>query len=289
MKFLPALKRAASGLVVFWASAAVAAPNCVEFQGIDHCPLGSAQLEVNASGSLLIATNLGSDGSGGVASLFDKSTTWRAKMKIPNPRVGQRALLSSVADGFVTSTAQIELGEEGMFLRTTFTGTPGGTGTHHVVLLRAGQVVAQVEGLESADTLVIRSVLPTPEDCPPYCWPEPIPGDPIPGGWDIPWEPIPWPPERWPPWDPEGPDGPDLPSGPTFTVTPIGACMWGAHFDQDVEVFAGSASLGVGDELRVVEDIVGPGNYPYDGFDSILTQTNGPVIVVQTEFVSNGF
>ncbi|MEO1367446.1 MAG: hypothetical protein AAFX50_09730 [Acidobacteriota bacterium] len=239
------------------ASSSSASTQCVRFDGIDHCAIGSAQLQLAGDGQFLAVRKLGRAGDDGVSSHFKGATTWRADMTMAGGDLGDVASFNAISNGFLTASARLTLEPEGLVARASFTGADRPS-AYTLEVLRDGVVVAAFPGQTTASSVVLGPVDP---NFPPI---SPIPF-PIPSPW-------PWP---WPP-------------RPTFELLATGNCAWGFQFDTDVTVQpAGRARAAVkGDEIRMVENLPGPGHYPYADFDTIETRTNGGILVITGESVS---
>ncbi|MEM9597489.1 MAG: hypothetical protein AAGD06_24690, partial [Acidobacteriota bacterium] len=102
----------AAALVAFLiAGPAQAQPNCVDFQGIEHCPLGDSTLEPTADGVVIILG--GVSGTAGVASHLPAGTTfWDAELAFdPHVGPGPWMLTSAISDG--AAVARLRLDEVG--------------------------------------------------------------------------------------------------------------------------------------------------------------------------------
>jgi hypothetical protein len=104
--------------------AAVAAPACVSFMGLTHCPTtDSTTLQI--SNGQLVAT--ASNGHGGVA-ITTNATEWRGESRVETSDalgVANRAL--SIANDVVTSTTDAVHAANGLRLRATFTASANPT------------------------------------------------------------------------------------------------------------------------------------------------------------------
>jgi len=243
-------------LVLVVAAPTLAANDCVRFDGIRHCPVGSAELNLTSNGSHLVASNLGSSGEDGVASRFQGATHWEAEMSVVGQDRGDLISVLAISNGFLVSQATIILEDNAMISNGLFTGNPQGIYT--LAVLNDGVLVSQIPGMDSQTQF---SVVPGPDDGP-FGGPFGGPNGPI----------IDWPPEGdWPPdWD--------------FDNGPFGACIWGLSFSGDVTVLAQGQQV-VGDEIRMIESVGGPGGYNYLTFDSIVTLGNGSGIAIESETV----
>ncbi|MEO1082987.1 MAG: hypothetical protein AAFY88_01960 [Acidobacteriota bacterium] len=239
------------------AGSSSAATQCARFDKIDHCAIGKATLQLANDGQFLAVSNLGQAGDDGVSSHFKGATTWKADMTMAGGYLGNVATFNAISNGFLTASAKLTLEPEGLVARASFTGADRPS-AYTLEVLRDGVVVASFPGQTTASSVVLAPVDP---HFPPI---SPIPF-PIPSPW-------PWP----------------CPPRPTFELLAAGNCAWGFNFDSEVTVQpAGRARAAVkGDEIRMVEDVPGPGHYPYTDFDTIETRTNGGILVITGESVS---
>ena len=92
-------------------------------------------------------------------------------------------------------------------------------------------------------------------------------------------------------WGPMGPPLEPIPTPgtppTTFTIGDDGSCGWGTSFASNVIVSSGPLRA-VGDEIRWIETVDPEGHYPYVGFTSIETTTNGGDFSVGDLNISNG-
>lgn len=156
-------------VVLATAGAGLLNAECVNFEGIDHCPIGNAALSLSADGSRLIANNLGANGNDGVSSHFQNVTRWEADLRIPNAGEGNSVRFTAISQGQMTSRAQLDLTSSGLEIQSLFTGAVGG-GSYRVVT-DDGSGAPLASNLTSSSTLVLTRI-PNPFPIP---WPEPWP------------------------------------------------------------------------------------------------------------------
>jgi hypothetical protein len=234
---------------------AAAAGGCVRFDGIDHCPVGNAQLSLAQDGSQLMVTGLGAGGKDGVRSIFSGAAYWQADLSAPPEGFGDGFTFSAISNGFRTARTSLHLDNAlGLVYTNEFTGGNGGN-PYTVQVISNGFLVAEFQNLDSSTTFSVR--------------PNPGPG-------------IPWPP--WPGW-PELPDD-DWPPIIIFGLGSVGECFWGHLYSNDMQVsISNGLGQAVGDEVRVIEN-VGPGQYPYTSFDGMVIQSNTSGFAIDSEAVS---
>ena len=206
-------------------------PDCVEHQGNRHCPLGGARLMPSDDGSSLALTGLRSQ-EDGVAILLPDVTEFSASGAI-DPKAGTTLFARSINEGVSTSSMLLKRSPEGFSLSAGFTGSGAGS-TYTAMLYSGGRVVGEIPGVPSGTEMLL------PRPC---CrWP------------------VPWPP--WPPW-------------PPFRVIQTGnnagACVWSVAFGRGNEVQATlpDGKTVLADAIDLVEDVRGPGSYPYLTFNRI--------------------
>lgn len=235
----------------------VAAENCIRFDGIDHCPVGNAQLALTPNGSKLIVTGLGAGGNDGVRSMFSDVAFWQADMSAPPASFGEGFSFSAISNGFRTARATLQLDStEGLLFQIEFTGASGDH-PYTLQVINNGFLVAEFEDLNSADTFAAI----------------PYPGPTIPG---------------WPPW-PDWPDWPDddwPPFPGDFGLGTQGECFYGFSFSSPFQVsISNGLAPAVGNEIRIIEEI-GAGQYPYASFDGMITRSISNGFAIDSEAVS---
>lgn len=210
--------------------------DCVDHQGNKHCPLGGAKLTPSDDGKSLALAGLSSQDDG-VAILLPDVTQFSASGVI-DPKAGTTLFARSINEGVSTSSMTLKRTNEGFALSAEFTGS-GAASTYTARLYSGGQVVGEIPSIPSGTAMI------TPRPCnfpPPGCrWPAPAP---------------------WPPW-------------PPFRVIQngnnAGACVWGVGFGRGNEVQATlpDGKIVIADAIDLVEDVTGPGAYPYLTFNRI--------------------
>lgn len=232
------------------------AQDCVEFQGIDHCPVGEATLGLSEDG--LVVQNQG--GVSGVSSRFSPTVHWNGQMEFP-PGLPHQTTLSSISGGETTSRLLIEPEGNGFRARATFTGASEQP-TYSVLIYRDGVLQGALGGFDGSEPgkSADRPTKPATRGDGPQdkvalyvdgiYW----------GEIDIWW---------W--WDFH------------FFIAPPGGCNWGMSFSQAVPFQLPNGEQVLGDQVVFAEDVRGDGHYPYLGFESIETATTAPGFTITDE------
>jgi hypothetical protein len=125
--------------------AAVAAPTCLTFMGLQHCPVDGATLTIN-DGQLVVS---GAGGSGGVSIAIPGATAWRGDSQIELASgIGDVLRSAAIAHDVVTSTTEALRGANGTPLRATFTASSG-TPMYTTLVYRDGQLQGSASNLPS--------------------------------------------------------------------------------------------------------------------------------------------
>ncbi|MEM1207349.1 MAG: hypothetical protein AAGN66_29210 [Acidobacteriota bacterium] len=251
------------------------AEQCVDFQGIEHCPLGEASLELSPEGLEWIKIG-GAGTKPGVASHLPAGTTfWAAELAFdPHAGPGPWMLSSAIADG--AAVARLRLDEvddsylqgvpgviNGYVVSLGFSGAASGS-TYSVLVYSGGVLQGAVGGLASDDQL-LQTTLPTddvpnPWDIIIFDWPGPGPFLPGPGG----------------------NDGPIM----TFGIDlQSGACFFSASNAAGMHVQLPTGALVPADEIRFVEEV--SLNNVYPDFHGMELMLGGDRMTIASE-ISNG-
>ncbi len=247
---------------------------CIWFDGINHCPLGAAQLQLDSQGAWLAATNLGDQGNDGVASLLDQAVFWNARTSNMGLDNGDRLTWAAHADGKMISRMRYRVVPGGIEAQVDFTGADGIFG----ILLDDDDSDEEPPidgpgGLVPGTTIFIELIdpldrLPEIEEDTDTGFANDGNDDPFP--------------------DLEGSVN-AIRSG-VKVVSTTGACYWTARFAGRVRVWVDGVLAGEAERVYFVEDVSGPGHYPYTQFDALTMRSSGSAIVVREELqISNGF
>ncbi|MEM9597488.1 MAG: hypothetical protein AAGD06_24685 [Acidobacteriota bacterium] len=246
----------------------VQAQPCVDFQGIHHCPLGDAALELTPEGLGVVKMG-GVTGKPGVASHLPTGTTfWTAELAFdPHVGPGPWMLSSAIADG--AAVARLRLDEVGPSYLQSVPGVINGYlvnlgfsvaasgSTYSVLVYDDGVLQGAVGGVPSDDHL-LQTTMPTdgvphPWDIIIFDWPGTGPFLPGPGDED----PFPG--------DDDGPTttfGIDLQSG---------GCFFSMSNTAGMHVQLPNGALVSADEIRFVEEVSLHNVYPeFHGMETVI-------------------
>lgn len=255
----------------FGFSTPAAAQACVDYQGINHCPVGDASLGLAPDGSGLEVSNLGREGSDGVLSIFGGATQWSADVEFSNPSLQPSTIaLTARANGEATSRATVRPVEGGYLLQASFTGETTAS-TYSALIYKGGVLQASVGGIRSAGSSSKLKALPT----------APTSGfentnaavavyvDGMYWGeldLDRNW----W----WWTWG--------------FGIMSNGGCTWGLQMHRAETFSLPDGSTAEGDEIVLIEEVRGSGHYPYVSFDSIEVTSSVEGMKVTSELTQRG-
>ncbi len=250
---------ATSGLLLAGAlclPAAGAAQNGVNFNGIVHYPVGSAQLQLSPNGNSMAVTNLGQAGNDGVVSALESAVQWDAKIRIHGNQPGDVLKLGAFAEGVRTAGARVEMVSNGFLISGTFTGAAGPS-SYTVRVFQGDVLVGEFADQGDTTSLTLNPLVP---------WLPPLEPFPRPEPWPWPW-----------PW-------------PDFRIGTLGNCIWGFQFGEDMVVSADTGSSVVGNRIMLVEAPPVGGHSLYLDFDGIKLQSSGNTLVFEDENqINNGF
>jgi len=124
------------------------AQQCVSYQGLQHCTLGTARL--SATDTELKVTNGTTSGKDGVAISTGMAETWTAELTTETSvSTAQRTVLTSLSDGSATSTATLQNNGDKLEISATYTGA-GTNSTFSALVYRGDTLLASVQGLKNA-------------------------------------------------------------------------------------------------------------------------------------------
>jgi hypothetical protein len=233
----------------------------VDFQGVNHCAIGSARLSLSEEG--LKAQSGGATGQDGVAINLGLTSNWTAGT-FSESKGDQKTVLTSVSEGSPTSTATITTKGETASYSATFTGS-GEQSTYSLLVYNRGVLQAAVGGLQGG--VISAQAIPggnwTPScrplgqsynSCLSSCYSHGYPNC----------------------------NYCSVPCRNTFHVTPRGACQW--RFDVPAQrVQLSSGQVVAADEIVMNEEVQGASSYPYLGFDQILIQSTAASTTITSE------
>lgn len=222
-----------------------AAADCVTFEGLQHCALGSADLSLVNQGAALRVDAFDPNGGDGVAiDLGGGATQWSAVLR-RRLDAGDSFVSTAVAGGQVASRAVVREGVMGhLAITASFTGGSSSS-TYSALVYRDGQLVGGMGGLTGAGPVIVEPI--------DFC--------------DL------------------HPDSPLCDELDDFDIDPAGACGWGFRYPLDRGFRLPDGQEVVGDELRLREELDPNGHYPYLSFDSMELTTSGEGLRIKTESV----
>lgn len=233
------LAATAASLLFFGALPAAAQGGCVPFNGIQHCPVGAAQLSLSSDGSALIASGLGPGGGDGVTSAFSQARFWQANTSLESAASEDTTVLSSISNSVTTSTATLQHSGDLLELSATFTGDASDS-SYSVIALNGGAFAGGIGGISSGGIGAT------------------VQGD--------------------------GRRTRRLADG-FEVIIPSGACRWDFILVNPMPVTFPDGSTVLADQIQLLEEVDGPGHYPYTGFDAIVTQSTANAIMISDETV----
>ena len=256
------MKTIATPLACFTLLAGLAAPaqaqDCVPYQGIDHCPVGLATLTAEADG--LSVSGVGPDGQDGVVSHFAPATVWNGQLELPaGPGTNQTTHLSAISAGEVISELHIAPEDGRLRLEATFTGDAE-TSTYSVLIYEDGLLKGSLGGFSGDASQSTLSSKASSANGPTLSTRIALYVDGFYMG-EIE-------DSYWRPWFIFGNSNTD------------GACLWAMHSAEPATFDLPNGDRVVGDEVRIMEDVQGPGDYPYVSFDAIETRSTADFTVI---------
>jgi hypothetical protein len=266
----------AMGCLAFAAGFAWSAPataqHCVPFQGIDHCPVGNAVLDLAPDGSSLSVSGLGLEGQDGFLSLFAGSTQWSADVEFSNPsNEPSTVTMTAHANGKATSHATVRPVEGGYLLQANFTGDVESS-TYSALIYLDGVLQASVGGIRSSGTSTASGKLKAAAPTSGFESTSAAIAVYVDGMYwgeldlDRNW----W----WWTWG--------------FGIMSNGGCTWGLHMAEPELFSLPDGSTAHGDEIVLIEEVRGGGHYPYVSFDSIQMTSSVEGLKVTGEITQRG-
>ncbi|MCH9650459.1 MAG: hypothetical protein K0U98_19655 [Deltaproteobacteria bacterium] len=228
------------------AAQAFASENCISFQDLEHCSIGSAVLETSPEG--LVVSGLGSEGEDGVSTQFTAAQHWRMRARLGS--AGDQQLSFTFGSGG-EAISRVILEQQGDSLRMGAEYTGAGTASSFSVLVYND---GQFEG--GAGGIFFPGPDGTPDELDEF-WTELI------------WLLL------------------DLEVG--FQIAPNGGCELDIYSQNVTEVRLPNGQVVFGDEVRLVEEVEGPGHYPYMGFDAVHTQGTVDSLTILEEVIQGAW
>ena len=227
--------------VVLAAGVAAARSGAVVFQGLAHTAVGGAALRIDtANGALAIATFDPAGGDGVAVGLPQNTTSWASRLKFgPERGVPMKMTFDAIADSRRISTASMTRTGDALDLTAAFTGATRPTYT--AAVYKDSKLVGALGSLPpTAHVYIIH-----PCDIPDFndlfdC---------------------------------------NLYFAARFHNTANGECVWEFVLDRAVPVRLPNGAVLTGNEVRLVEEVAGPGSYPYPSFNGMVVRTNADLSV----------
>jgi len=208
----------------------------VVFQGLTHTAVGSAVLRFDKESEALAVATFDPAGGDGVLVSLPETTSWTSRLQVSaDPSLALKLSFDAVADSRRISTASMTRTGDTLDLSAVFTGAIRPTYT--AAVYQGGQLVGALGSLPPTAHVIIS---PHPCDTPEFrpffnC---------------------------------------DLYLAAKFRNTANGECVWELAFDRPAAVRLPNGTVLTGNEVRLVEEVSGPGSYPYQSFDGMVVRTN---------------
>ncbi len=245
--------------------------DCVTFQDLNHCGVGEAYVSATDEGVRI--ENGDVSGESGVVIHTGMASHWTAGVfsESDAPEHG-KMLLSSVSEGSMTSTATLVTEDGRAAYSTTFTGA-GEESTHSALVYYQGQLQGVMTRLHNGGVNVFEP------DEPVTPWPPPSPScRPAYQSWNSCMDQC----QSMGYWSC---NYCYTPCNYSFSVTPRGQCQWTIDLAHPYVELSDGRILQA-DRLVLSEEVHGPTNYPYLGFDEIHLQTTANVTQIVSESVT---
>jgi hypothetical protein len=214
--------------------------DCIDFQGLRHCPLGAARLTAAPDGRLLEVNGLSDPRSDGVSILLPDVTGFFSDGQIDGARSGTTLTASAFQAGAIVGSMTLQQTDGGYLVSATFTGSGGGS-PYQVNLYDHDAVVGRITGMASGQQVFMMLDVDDPI-CGTVYGPYPPP----------------------PPFE-------NVQVGPN-----VGACIWHQSLAGcRVQAVLDDGRIVGADRIDLEEVIPGGSSYPYMSFNRIDYTTNG--------------
>ncbi|MCB1036858.1 MAG: hypothetical protein KDD47_23735 [Acidobacteria bacterium] len=246
----PSLTRAL-GLGLLWTFCALGpslrgeeTASCMEFQGLQHCSLGTAVLNLVPAG--LTLSGLDGSGDSGALTLLPATDTWRATYQLEGDGTSSSGAedvllsLDFVSGGEAIGTGRLEQEADDVVFSAGYTGDEEGSSVS-VLVFRRGVFVGGLGGIPGGSPAARAQ------------------GASLPG------------------WIKD--DGIEV----DFAIATAGNCELTWTLDQTVRLQLADGIEVDGDEVRLVEEIAVGGHYPYLAFDAVALRTNLDSVTITAE------
>jgi hypothetical protein len=216
---------------------------CVDFEGLTHCPLGSATVSLGKDGRQLEVTRMADPRRDGVSILLPDVSSFHPDGRVEGSGPGVSLTASAFQAGTIVGRMTLQKTDDSYVVSAAFTGT-GGSSPYQVNLYRQDELVGSIAGLQSGQRLALRRVRPVPW----CCWPPP-------------------PPFR------------NMQRGPNVGACVWDQSFAG---DEVVAALSDGTTV-VADRIELEEVIPRAGSYPYMSFNRIDYTTDGAALVLTGE------
>ena len=233
------------------------AQQCVTFEGLTHCPIGSGML--NISNGFLYAVNAQSGD--GVSINLPKTTSWSGQMRFGNTRKHAVVQQEARANGAVISTSEMRINQNGLMFKASFTGQV--QSTYSVIIRDAKGVLTGAQGGVTSSSQVVAN-----------------PGD---MDWH-PWGQGPiWPSDDYTDPEPDIDEDPEPDIDVDFKRLSSGACSWTLSFGGSMTFNLPNGSSVTGSSIQMVEEVGAGQQYAYLNFDEITVRSDTDSIIISGE------
>lgn len=229
------------------AAPVLAQSGCVAYEGLRHCPIGTASLSLEEDDTQLLVRLASSAGQDGVAVSTPDATFWTSQAEV-SPKPGF-FFATARAEGSVVSTTTLSRDADVAFAATFTGGSTSGKVSYSALVYNGGRFVGGLGGVPSGSTAArVLDFCDTesPHFVPEFC--EVITS--------------------------------------SFGQPPTGECIWGYVFPLAVPLTLADGRVLKGDEVRLVEEIDAGGSYPYLSFDGVTLQATGDSLRLLSESTS---
>jgi hypothetical protein len=241
------------------------AQECVKFQGLNHCGIGAARVSGSEKDVRIDVPE--ATGKDGISIQLPSAEAWTAEF-VSDDDV-HRDLFTAVAEGAPVSTTTMDSKPDATTYSATFTGSGEGT-TYSVLAYYNGKLQAAVGGIPSGTQGAASRFIPNGSQ-PPSCRR-------LPQTYSQCLEAC----------DNIGYVNCDYCSTPCRTILSFkndrltGACSWTVGVNEPAVTLANGKEV-LADQLVLLEEVVGPSNYPYLDFNRIDLQTTARSTVITAE------
>jgi hypothetical protein len=141
---------------------------CVDFQGLRHCPLGTATVALGKDGRQLEVNRLADPRRDGVSVLLPDVSSFQPDGRIEGSAAGVSLTASAFQAGTIVGRMTLQQTEDSYVVSAAFTGS-GGSSPYQVNLYRQDELVGSIGDLQSGQRIALRRWWPW------WPWPPPPP------------------------------------------------------------------------------------------------------------------